>query len=197
MIAKHRGRLAKHSRGRATATQNSPSGCFWPFFACRNRLQSASNGTDQITVKNWFDDATSSAAVYINRIIERVEFADGTAWTWADIAAAGLSQVGGTGSHTAGGLVGHRHHPRRAGNDSLNGGGGSNQRGLKLRQYWSSKCPRCSLKSQFTPSTERRVRRWGHEAILEEMQSRLNNAREMMRVRKRTFEHPFGTLNNG
>ncbi len=43
------------------------------------------NGTDRVTVKNWFDDATSSAGVLINRIIERVEFADGTAWTWAGL----------------------------------------------------------------------------------------------------------------
>lgn len=40
----------------------------------------------------------------------------------------------------------------------------------------------------------RRVRRWEHEAVLEEMQRRLNQAPEMMRVRKRTVEHPFGTL---
>ena len=30
--------------------------------------------------------------------------------------------------------------------------------------------------------------------MLEEMQTRLSNAPEMMRVRKRTVEHPFGTL---
>ena len=33
-----------------------------------------------------------------------------------------------------------------------------------------------------------------HEAVLEEMQRRLNQEPEMMRVRKRTVEHPFGTL---
>jgi hypothetical protein len=38
------------------------------------------------------------------------------------------------------------------------------------------------------------VRRWEHEAVLEEMQVRLNKAPEMMRIRKRTVEHPFGTL---
>jgi hypothetical protein len=50
------------------------------------------------------------------------------------------------------------------------------------------------MKPKCTPSTERRVRRWEHEAVLEEMQDRLSNAPEMMRVRKRTVEHPFGTL---
>jgi transposase len=68
------------------------------------------------------------------------------------------------------------------------------EKGLKLHRYWSSKCQGCALKSQCTPSTERRVRRWEHEAVLEEMQLRLSKAPEMMRVRKRTVEHPFGTL---
>ena len=69
------------------------------------------------------------------------------------------------------------------------------EKGLKLHRYWSSKCQGCALKSQCTPSTERRVRRWEHEAVLEEMQLRLSKAPEMMRVRKWTVEHPFGTLN--
>ncbi len=69
------------------------------------------------------------------------------------------------------------------------------EKGLKLHRYWSSKCQGCALKAQCTPSTERRVRRWEHEAVLEEMQLRLSKAPEMMRVRKRTVEHPFGTLN--
>ena len=30
--------------------------------------------------------------------------------------------------------------------------------------------------------------------MLDEMQNRLNHAPDMMRVRKRTVEHPFGTL---
>ena len=65
---------------------------------------------------------------------------------------------------------------------------------MKLHRYWSSKCQGCALKAQCTPSKQRRVRRWEHEAILEEMQVRLSNAPDMMRIRKRTVEHPFGTL---
>jgi hypothetical protein len=68
------------------------------------------------------------------------------------------------------------------------------EKGMKLHRYWSSKCQDCALKSQCTPSKQRRVRRWEHEAVLEEMQRRLNGAPEMMRIRKRTVEHPFGTL---
>ncbi|WP_417792460.1 IS1182 family transposase [Stutzerimonas xanthomarina] len=69
------------------------------------------------------------------------------------------------------------------------------EKGMKLHRYWSSKCQGCTLKLQCTPSKQRRVRRWEHKAVLEEMQNRLSNAPEMMRVRKRTVEHPFGTLN--
>ena len=68
------------------------------------------------------------------------------------------------------------------------------EKGLKLHRYWSSKCQHCAMKPQCTPSTERRIRRWEHEAVLEEMQIRLSKAPEMMRVRKRTVENPFGTL---
>ncbi|MBP1123299.1 MULTISPECIES: IS1182 family transposase [Pseudomonas] len=68
------------------------------------------------------------------------------------------------------------------------------EKGLKLHRYWSSNCQGCVLKSKCTPSKQRRVRRWEHEAVLEEMQNRLSNAPDMMRVRKRTVEHPFGTL---
>ncbi|MBU0812554.1 MAG: IS1182 family transposase [Gammaproteobacteria bacterium] len=68
------------------------------------------------------------------------------------------------------------------------------EKGMQLHRYWSSKCQGCTLKLQCTPSKQRRVRRWQHEAVLEEMQNRLSNAPEMMRVRKRTVEHPFGTL---
>jgi transposase len=68
------------------------------------------------------------------------------------------------------------------------------EKGLKLHRYWSSNCQGCMLKSKCTPSKQRRVRRWEHEAVLEEMQNRLSNASDMMRVRKRTVEHPFGTL---
>ncbi|MEE5127617.1 IS1182 family transposase [Pseudomonas alliivorans] len=68
------------------------------------------------------------------------------------------------------------------------------EKGMKLHRYWSSKCQACALKTQCTPSKQRRLRRWEHESILEEMQVRLSNAPDMMRIRKRTVEHPFGTL---
>ena len=36
--------------------------------------------------------------------------------------------------------------------------------------------------------------RWEHEDVLEAMQQRLDKSPEAMRVRRRTVEHPFGTL---
>src|SRR5260221_11785131 len=50
------------------------------------------------------------------------------------------------------------------------------------------------MKAQCTTGKERRVKRWEHEAVLEAMQDRLDNAPEMMRVRRQTVEHPFGTI---
>ncbi len=66
--------------------------------------------------------------------------------------------------------------------------------GLKLHRYWSSHCQSCAMKAQCTPSKQRRVSRWEHEAVLEAMQTRLDHAPEMMRVRRQTVEHPFGTI---
>jgi hypothetical protein len=68
------------------------------------------------------------------------------------------------------------------------------ERGLKVSKYWNSNCQRCSLKKDCTPSPQRRVTRWEHEAVLEDMQTRLDHAPEMMRIRRQTVEHPFGTI---
>ncbi len=68
------------------------------------------------------------------------------------------------------------------------------EKGLKLHRYLSSNCQGCVLKSKCTPSKQRRVRRWEHEAVLEEIQNGLSNAPDIMRVRKRKVEHSFGTL---
>jgi len=50
------------------------------------------------------------------------------------------------------------------------------------------------MKARCTPGQERRVTRWEHEDILEAMQTRLDHAPEMMRVRRQTVEHPVGTI---
>jgi len=68
------------------------------------------------------------------------------------------------------------------------------ENGLELHRYWSSNCQGCPLKDQCTPSAQRRVSRWEHEAVLEAMQTRLDQAPESMRIRRQTVEHPFGTI---
>ncbi|MGF6508810.1 IS1182 family transposase [Paraburkholderia sp. 32] len=66
--------------------------------------------------------------------------------------------------------------------------------GLTIHKYWPSACPKCQLKPQCTPSPYRRVTRWEHENVLEEMQRRLDQTPDAARLRRQTVEHPFGTL---
>jgi transposase len=66
--------------------------------------------------------------------------------------------------------------------------------GKMIKRYWSSSCVRCSIKSQCTTGKERRISRWEHEAILDELEARMKRAPDMMKVRRSTVEHPFGTL---
>jgi hypothetical protein len=68
------------------------------------------------------------------------------------------------------------------------------ENGLTIHKYWSSACPRCPIRAQCTTSDYRRITRWEHEAVMEAMQDRLDRQPEIMRVRRQTAEHPFGTL---
>jgi hypothetical protein len=71
------------------------------------------------------------------------------------------------------------------------------ERGLKLHVYFASvmTCRACPKKAQCTEgSHQRRIRRWEREDVLDEMQARLDEAPQMMQMRRQTVEHPFGTL---
>jgi transposase len=69
------------------------------------------------------------------------------------------------------------------------------ENGLRLHRYWDrASCQACVLKSRCTPSLERRVTRWEHEAVIDAMQERLDRRPNAMRTRRATVEHPFGTL---
>jgi transposase len=68
------------------------------------------------------------------------------------------------------------------------------QNGLTVHTYWSSACPRCPLKPRCTTSANRRIARWEHETVLEQMQERLHQRPEAARERRQTVEHPFATL---
>jgi len=50
------------------------------------------------------------------------------------------------------------------------------------------------MKPQCTTGVQRRISRWEHEAVLDDLENRLNQAPEMMKARRETVEHPFGTL---
>src|SRR5579883_3509188 len=69
------------------------------------------------------------------------------------------------------------------------------EKGLVLHRYWDrASCQACALKPRCTPTVERRVTRWEHEAVIEAMQQRMDLAPSAMRARRRIVEHPFGTL---
>jgi transposase len=68
------------------------------------------------------------------------------------------------------------------------------ENGRKMHRYWPSACPRCPIKSRCTPSDYRRIARWEHEQVLDDMQHRLDHTPQAPRLRRQTVEHPFGTL---
>ena len=68
------------------------------------------------------------------------------------------------------------------------------EREQTVNKYWSSACPQCAQKAKCTTGTNRRIHRWEHEQVLDDMQARLDRQPEVMCIRRQTVEHPFGTL---
>ena len=68
------------------------------------------------------------------------------------------------------------------------------ENGKMIRRYWSSACMHCAMKSQCTTGKNRRISRWEHEFILDDLDVRMERAPDMMKVRRSTVEHPFGTI---
>lgn len=68
------------------------------------------------------------------------------------------------------------------------------ERGLSLRRYWTTACRACAIKDRCTTAKQRRITRWEHEHILEDVQRRLDEHPEKMKQRRETVEHPFGTI---
>jgi transposase len=66
--------------------------------------------------------------------------------------------------------------------------------GKVLRHYWTTKCQGCAVKADCTTGKERRIKRWEHEAVLDAMQQRLDQAPQAMAIRRQTVEHVFGTI---
>lgn len=65
---------------------------------------------------------------------------------------------------------------------------------LTIHRYWTSVCGQCALKPRCTVGKERRVSRWEHEAVIDRLQARLDRHPDVMRIRRQTVEHPFGTI---
>ena len=72
------------------------------------------------------------------------------------------------------------------------------EQGRPIRYYSTSACKACPLKPQCTRNKEnRRITRWVHETLLEEMQQRVAAHPEKVKARKGIVEHPFGTMKRG
>lgn len=66
--------------------------------------------------------------------------------------------------------------------------------GQNVGIYFTNECGGCPLKSRCTTGKERRVRRWEHERVVDATRNQLEALPEAMTIRRRTVEHPFGTL---
>ena len=64
---------------------------------------------------------------------------------------------------------------------------------MTLAQLLVLACPQLPDQGAMHARRERRIRRWEHEAVLDAMQHAWTQP-EMMRVRRQTVEHPFGTI---
>lgn len=68
------------------------------------------------------------------------------------------------------------------------------EKGQKLRRYWTNACRHCAIKHRCTTGPQRRITRWEHEHVLDTVQKRLDENPQAMRQRRETVEHPFGTI---
>ena len=66
--------------------------------------------------------------------------------------------------------------------------------GLVVRRYWTNACQSCSVKARCTTGQQRRITRWEHEHLVDEMRDRMSRDPSLMALRRSTAEHPFGTI---
>ncbi len=70
----------------------------------------------------------------------------------------------------------------------------SDEDGKMLWVYMRYGCSSCALRPQCTTATEKRIKRWEHEDVLDKAQEDLKKYPEAMRQRKALAEHPFSTI---
>ena len=64
-----------------------------------------------------------------------------------------------------------------------------------IKYYASNACSQCPIKTQCTRSKDgRRITRWVEEDLLDEMEKRVQENPEKVKLRKQLAEHPFGTI---
>lgn len=69
------------------------------------------------------------------------------------------------------------------------------EKGRERRYYATPACGGCALKHACTRSKDgRRITRWVYEDVLEEMEARVQDEPEKVKLRKTIAEHPFGTI---
>jgi len=69
------------------------------------------------------------------------------------------------------------------------------EQGRQIRYYSTSACQGCPCKSQCTRHTgNRRIPRWVHDHLMEDMPQRVLMHPEKVKWRKSLVEHPFGTI---
>jgi len=93
----------------------------------RDLLFKHKNGKDEVRVKNVFNSTGSGATASEHYNLERIEFADGTVWTWQQIAERGLTSQANNEGVSLNGWYGNDIMRGGNGNDILDGGSGSNQ----------------------------------------------------------------------
>ena len=65
----------------------------------------------------------------------------------------------------------------------------------EIKYYATSACAQCAIRAQCTRNKGgRRITRWVDEDLLDEMERRVLESPEKMKLRKRLAEHPFGTI---
>lgn len=65
------------------------------------------------------------------------------------------------------------------------------------RRYGTPACWHCPIRAECTTSRMRKIFRWEHEAVLEQMARRLEERPELGTLRQQLSEHPFGSMKRG
>ena len=69
------------------------------------------------------------------------------------------------------------------------------EKGRGRKYYATPACSQCKPKSKCTRSKDgRRITRWVYEEVLEEMEARVQDEPDKVKLRKTLAEHPFGTI---